>query len=56
MPVIKCPYCKSLNTELLDGKRKRDRGYIRVRACKDCGKKYTTKEIYAKPVENMLRM
>jgi len=56
MPVIKCPYCKSMNTELTDGIRKRERGYIRVRVCNDCGKKYKTKEIYAKPVENITRM
>ena len=46
MPAIKCPYCRKLNTELTDGIRKRDRGYVRMRICNDCGKKFSTIERY----------
>lgn len=44
MPMIKCPYCKKLNTKLLDGVRHYKRGYIRIRVCNDCGKRFTTVE------------
>ena len=44
---MRCPRCKKLNTELFDGKRKRKRGYVRVRICNDCGFKFTTIEEYS---------
>lgn len=52
MSAIRCPYCKKLNTELFDGKRKRERGYIRIRICNDCGKKFTTSEEYVPEKRN----
>lgn len=44
MPQIRCPYCRSLNTKLKHGKRERERGYIRIRVCKDCGRRFKTIE------------
>lgn len=48
MPVLRCPYCRKLDTELFDGKRERTRGYVRMRICKSCGKKFSTIERYSK--------
>ena len=46
MPKIRCPYCKSVNTGLFDGLRERERGYVRVRICNDCKRKFSTVEQY----------
>lgn len=48
MPVMRCPYCRKVNTELFDGKRERERGTVRMRICKDCGRKFSTIEKYSK--------
>ena len=55
MPAIRCPRCKKLNTELFDGKRKRERGYVRMRICNDCGFKFSTVEEYSKQTIERLR-
>ena len=52
MPAIRCPHCKKLNTELFDGVRERKRGYVRMRICNDCGKKFSTIERYSKTYSN----
>lgn len=48
MPVMRCPYCRKVNTELFDGKRERERGTVRMRICKECGRKFSTIEKYSK--------
>ncbi len=43
----KCPYCKGTNTTW-KGYRKLAKGKVRLRKCKKCNKKFTTKVIVAK--------
>lgn len=45
---LRCPYCRSINTEVKDGKRLRKRGLIRSRYCADCEKRFRTIEKYSK--------
>lgn len=46
--MMRCPYCREMKTELFDGKRERKRGYVRMRICHACGKKFSTVERYSK--------
>ena len=44
MSAIKCPYCKSLSTKKIDGKRETLKGYRRRWQCYNCGRRFTTLE------------
>lgn len=41
---IRCPYCSSINTHLVDAVRETLKGYRRRYECVDCGKRFTTLE------------
>lgn len=44
MVVIKCPYCLSENTSVVDTRGSNDNTNRRRRTCEDCGKRFTTYE------------
>ena len=40
----KCPYCSSTKT-MWKGYRTRQDGRVRLRRCKDCGRRFTTRAV-----------
>lgn len=56
MAQLRCPYCRSCNTDLVDGIRLRRAGYTRRRLCNDCNRKFNTIEEYALTPEELLQM
>lgn len=43
---MECPYCKRQKTKVIDSRETADEKVRRRRKCLDCGKKFTTYEVY----------